>query len=375
MKRSAPSSERAADKLARPDPLVVTEAEIEFFRHHGYLVKPNIVPESVCGHAQDAFESALRRVDPSFSRDPETGEVRCRTPKHTHGIQELGALAHLPCVKDIRLHPNVAAVWHSLLREEDISSSWDRVSYLPSRAARPREKPWPHTDVGPEYWRRKDVGNFASIQSYVQVSRSSVSEPSVLPDPGKDNSPCLVVWEFSHLAHARYFEERGIAKLKRTNWHVYDPETIAAWEKDGKEYLEPAAVERWFSDRSTVPFRRLEIRVPRGGMVFWFSATAHQSTPGHGPALRGSIFERFVIYCCYAPRSLVTKKDAENFRKAIEQRRATSHWPACGHLTLFPRLPHLYSKEAVDEFKAAEAKLMDVQPLHFDAREKQLVPL
>jgi len=380
-KRSGAESE-FSEKKAKVDPLVVTEEERAFFRKHGFLTKLNVVPAEECEDAQARFEDALRVLDPSFSKDV-NGSVKCRTPKHSHGIQEMPKLAFLECVKDIRLHPNVAEVWRSLLRTKDISSSWDRINYLPSFVSDARSKPWHHVDTGPGF----EAEGYVPTQSYVQVSKTSNDEfgrPSLTSKqptgngPDCDGSACIVVWEYSHLAHARYFEKRGITKLKRANWQVYDPETIAEWEKDGKSYISDADLARFFPGEEKVPMRRLEVRAPRGSMTFWYSATAHQSCTGkhvtNGCVFDGSADPRFVVYAAYIPRHLVTKKDADKFRQAMKEMRCTSHWPGAGQVTLFAKTPHLYSKEAVEDYKALEARL-DVPLLQFDARERELVPV
>lgn len=378
-KRSLPDEPASGEKKAKAGPLVVTKEEREFLLKHGYLVKLNVVPDEVCEKAQGEFEAALRVLDPSFEQG-ESGLRRCRTPKHTHGIQEMPKLAHLPCVKDVRLHPNVVELWRSLLQEQDISSSWDRVGYIPSYTSDSRSKPWHHTDVSPGF----HAESYVPIQSYVQVSEiapASIVNTKQQPTGNEgdcDGAPCIVLWEHSHLAHAAYFERRGLAKLARDNWHIYDRETIAEWEEDGRGYISEGNLSRFFRDQAKVPMRRLEIRVPRGGMVFWYSASAHMNTSGkhvtNGCVFDGSAYARFVVYTCFVPRRLVTKKDAEKIRKALKEQRCTSHWPGCDNVSLFAKTPHLYSKEAVAAYKELEAKL-DVPPLAFDARERQLLPL
>ena len=154
--------------------------------------------------------------------------------------------------------------------------------------------------------------------------------------------------------------------------------TVLLEEKDGKSYISDADLARFFPGEEKVPMRRLEVRAPRGSMTFWYSATAHQSCTGkhvtNGCVFDGSADPRFVVYAAYIPRHLVTKKDADKFRQAMKEMRCTSHWPGAGQVTLFAKTPHLYSKEAVEDYKALEARL-DVPLLQFDARERELVPV
>ena len=222
---------------------------------------------------------------------------------------------------------------------------------------------------------------YIPTQSYVQVSATSNDEIGIATttDTGSwtPPSPCIVLWEYSNLAHEGYFKQKGLTKLKRKNWHIYEPETIAEWERDGSSYVSDKDKKRYFpGEMGPIPMRRLEVRVPRGGMVFWQSATAHMNTSGRrlkDGRVQGSPYNRFVIYTCFGPRSLVTKKDRENFRKAMEQQRATSHWP-CIDLTLFAKVPHLYNGDLVKQYKETQERLQ-VPLLAFDARERQLVPM
>lgn len=377
MKRQAESPAAADAKEARPDPLAITAEERRFLQRNGYLVKLGVVPVEECASTQSQFEAALKRIDPTFGRD-DRGRARGKTPKSIHGIQEMGELAHLDCVKRIRLHPNVAAVWRSMLQEQDICSSWDRVNYMPAFST-PGRKPWHHTDVGPGVV----FDNYEPLQAYVQVSPASVDQqPTYKPSHYDSNSPCIVVWRHSHLAHESYFRRNDITKLKVKNWHVYDEATIKEWERDGSPDISDADIERHFcGHRLPIPFERVEIRVPRGAMVFWYSKTAHMNTAGSNlvpnevegawvSGEHGSPYERFVVYSCFGPRRLVSKRDAENMKKALATCRATSHWPCANQVKLFQKVPFRCEEGYLDKVERLAAR-----PLEFDARERSLLPL
>jgi hypothetical protein len=279
----------------------------------------------------------------------------------------MGKLAHQQCIVDIRLHPNVVAVWRSLLKTPNVSSSWDRVNYMPV-TFKENGKPWHHTDVDPAFARRTDVGGYIPVQSYVQVSRTSSSKLRTQPLSGDETGEAsITLWEYSNLAHAEYFKRKGPDfKLKAKNWHIYEPEVVQQWEKDGRDYLPAKHQARAKSEPFPMP--RLEVRAPRGAMVFWLSTTAHMNTAGRQPA-----FPRFVVYVCYGPAQQVTKKDRENFWKAITQQRCTTHWPCAGEVKLFPKTPHLFSADRVDNYKAMEARL-DLKQLTFTPAQRELLP-
>ncbi len=375
MKRQVESADADAVKKARADPLVITEEERRSLQRNGFLVKMNVVSEGECAAAQAEFEAALKRIDPTFGPDSYR-RMRGRTPKSIHGIQEMGELAHLDCVKRIRLHPNVATVWRSVLQEQDICSSWDRVNYMPA-FTKPGRKPWHHTDVSPGF----SADDYEPLQAYVQVSPSSVQCPTYEPSSVDSNSPCIVVWRHSHLAHASYFRRNDITKLKVKNWHVYDEETVKQWERDGSPDLSDADIRQHFGYRREVPFERVEVRVPRGAMVFWYSKTAHMNTAGsylvpnsvEGDWLspeNGSPYERFVVYSCFGPRRLVSKRDSDNMKKALATCRTTSHWPCANQVKLFQKVPFRCEADY-----AEKVKRLDVRPLEFDTRERSLLAI
>lgn len=364
---TAPIPAATAAATASAAHLRITPAERAFLMEHGYLVKLNVVPEADCVRAQDDFEAALKKVNPAAKAASPQRWTKEELPANLSGIQEILKLAHLPCVKDVRLHPNVVSVWRSLLGTNDICSSWDRVNYMPI-GYDDGKRVWHHTDVGPAFARRADVGDYVPIQSYVQVSPTS--SPDVRLEPlgnARTADPCIVLWEYSNLAHAQYFHRKGAHYKAKSdsNWHIYSAATIAEWERDGRAYLP----DRHPAKHRTAPFpmRRLEVRVPRGAMVFWLSATAHMNTSGSCPN------PRFVVYVCFGPRHLVSKRDRENFWTAIREQRCTSHWPCAGESRVFPAMPGYHSNDKGKVFQEMLARL-DVPTLTFTPAELEVVP-
>lgn len=322
----------------------------EHLEQHGWVVVEGVIPKDECTLALQEVERAIERaVGP---QDWAAGKM----PPNKHGIQELGRLAHLPAVRDVRLHFRVAELWREIVAYlvpseagKPISSSWDRICYLPRDGkGRPRDrnKHWGHTDVGPHHDDRPDNLGWLPLQGQIQVS------------PTDDRSAALVVWDRSHLLHGQAFKDLGYERsdqwtaekpADQRNWHIWDPKVVADWESRG--------------------FQRTIVRVPQGGMAFWYSMTAHQSDDG-----RESPLPRLVVYSCFAPRALVRPQDRKNFWKAIEERRATNHWPALGEMRLFPKLPRFYNADDRARYDRIDAALGDVPRLTFTAEQLDLLP-
>jgi hypothetical protein len=84
-----------------------------------------------------------------------------------------------------------------------------------------------------------------------------------------------------------------------------------------------------------------KIKCPKGSLVLWDSRTIHCGSE----ALRGRDKPNFraIIYICYMPRNLSTKKDLEKKQKAFQELRMTTHWPC--KIKLFPKNPRTYGKK------------------------------
>ncbi|MBN9023819.1 MAG: hypothetical protein J0H08_17370 [Rhizobiales bacterium] len=201
-------------------------------------MKLNVIQDYECERIQTTFEEALSLMNPAKQGVSPKNWTKEDLPLNMHGIQETSRLAHLSVIKDVRMHPHVVSCWRSLLRTDDISTSWDRVNYMPV-GYNDGARAWHHTDVGPAFFKRTDLDGYIPIQSYVQLSKTCTNTVRTEPlgnAPTAD--PCIVLWEHSNLAHAEYFRRKGPHfDLKTSNWHIYPAETVAQWEKDGREFL------------------------------------------------------------------------------------------------------------------------------------------
>jgi hypothetical protein len=137
----------------------------------------------------------------------------------------------------------------------------------------------------------------------------------------------LMVLPRGHLWHSA-FAATYPDKIGKDDWFQYEQEQLCAM-AGGAEHVRPIRV---FADV--------------GDLVLWDSRTPHRAAPPAKKLPDGIVArERNVVYTCFEPRRLAPHKAITKKRKAYDERRMTSHWPAA--TKLFPgkvstfRRPHL----------------------------------
>jgi Phytanoyl-CoA dioxygenase (PhyH) len=116
-------------------------------------------------------------------------------------------------------------------------------------------------------------------------------------------SGSLYVLPGSHLLHDEFAAAHPDSAASGKDWHKYTPEQLAFF--------------------GTEPVR---VHGGVGSLVLWDSRTVHSAIPPQ----RGieSPRERCVVYVCYQPRALCSKKNLEKKRDIYENYRMTTHYPA-----------------------------------------------
>lgn len=248
---------------------------------YGYAVIEGVVSLEQCTAAYLAIKTHLRQA----GVDVDSNELKMSSYPNSHGIVQHLEIGQLQEVWDIRTNANVLEVFEEMWGDNDLLSSTDGVCWMPSHY-RGVDRSWLHTDQS-----HKKKGRFC-VQGYTNVLPSDDAA-----------SGSLYVIPGSHLRHAEFSKKF--------------PEAA----KNGKDWYK-------FSEEELEFFGAKPIRVHGGvgSLVLWDSRLAHSAIP---PA-RGveSPRERCVVYVCYQPRLLCSKKNLEKKRAIFEDYRMTTHWPA-----------------------------------------------
>jgi hypothetical protein len=117
---------------------------------------------------------------------------------------------------------------------------------------------------------------------------------------------CLSVLANSHKYHQEFFEAFNI-DTHGSDWHVINNSTNLEW------FLKKGCECKW-------------IMAPKGSLVLWDSRTFHNGTL---PRIERANKDRwrFLIYVCFAPAIMQSKKDRDLLKKAYIENRCTAHWP------------------------------------------------
>jgi ectoine hydroxylase-related dioxygenase (phytanoyl-CoA dioxygenase family) len=285
------------------------ETATETLDNYGVAIIPNILNPEECENLKsevwDYFEHITQTWELPVSRENEKSwrELFKLFPKHSMLHQHFRC-GHSQAVWNVRQNPNVVNVFSEIwkTKPEDLLSSFDGLSFAvpPEITNRGwyRNNTWYHCD---QSFTRP---NFECIQGW--VTAFDVNE--------KDAT--LAFYEGSHKFHADFGTKFEIKNKK--DWYKLTNEE-----------------EQFFIDKGC-PEQR--IKCPAGSLVLWDSRTIHCGTE----AMRGREHANFrlVVYTCYQPRTFATEKQLIKKRKAFEQLRMTSHWPA--KIRLFPKIPYTY---------------------------------
>lgn len=195
-----------------------------------------------------------------------------------HGIYKHHNIGHTEMAWNIRTNKKVKKVFEEIYNTNELIVSFDGACYIDKKCKK-KDKIWTHTDQGPREKKR------ICIQGFVALTDN------------KERS--LVVYEKSHMLHAKYMEDFNITKPD--NWVLID-----------HDYLK------------TIHENKRILNVKAGSLVLWDSRCFHQNQYGSPNSE-----ERIVQYVCYLPKN--HEKNTENNKKKrmkyFLENRTTSHWP------------------------------------------------
>lgn len=202
------------------------------------------------------------------------------TEKHSkinpHGIFKFGEVGHQKHAWYLRTLAEVQAPFKAIWETDELTTGFDGSCWMTSDCKK-KDTIWTHTDQAP------DTKGLACIQGFVALTSN------------KERS--LVVYEGSHLLHAKYMQEKNITGKK--NWLLI-----------AHDYL------------SRIADTRKVLAVSAGSLVLWDSRTFHQNQYGQ----MGE--ERIVQYICFLPKNNPKNTAAQQKKrlKYFAERRTTSHW-------------------------------------------------
>lgn len=332
---------------------VFTKTHLEFLMEHGYVVIPNVVTPEECSEATKDLLKVIDIWDPSGKELP-AGTI--------HGINRL--CAHTQSQWDMRQHPRVVQAftdyWNSRSSikylPEEMVTSMDAFNLIKASSVKRASNCWGHTDQGRDL---KAALDGKCVQGLVN-----------LIDCTGDNDGGLVVWDKGHRAWRGYYEHHPTAKSEG-NWHRYPDEFLKQIEKNGRKYL--AKEDPLAKTSDPVPMERVRVRAPAGALVLWFSATPHQNdAPFQRNKSKPIGNDRAAVYVCMCPKVYLTPSDTKKRKKAFEENRQSSHFPAGGQVKIFGLSFQTYDKE---KYQVQKKKIAEFRAHPYIAKKPRLTKL
>ena len=286
----------------------------ETINNYGVAIIPSVLTDCECVSIIDGqwdyFEHITQNWQIPIKRDDMGSwrQIYELFPLHSMLFQYFNS-GHAQVSWDIRQHSAIIEIFSHFwdVAPDELLVSFDGFSFNvpPEQTGRGwnRNNTWYHTD---QSFERND---FECIQSW--VTGLDVN----------DGDATLAFMEKSNQYHKEfreYKEENNHKFKKNDNWYKLD------------------LIEEQFYLEKGCSYKK--ITCPRGSLVFWDSRTIHCGVE----ALRRREISNFrsIIYLCYMPKKLFSKKDIEKRKKAFLELRTTNHW---GN-KLFGKNPRTYGK-------------------------------
>ena len=288
--------------------IATKESLKSIIKEYGVAIIPNILSkeeiEDFRNGARDYFKHISQTWDNPIDiyNITKGSEFYNLYPSHGMLIQHWN-IGHAQFVWNLRTNVKIVDIFSHFwdCKNEDLLVSFDGVSFNPPPELTNKgwgRKHWLHTDQS--YTRN----NFECIQSW--ITGFDVYE----------GDATLMFMEKSHLYHQKFAQE--FKKEDKKDWYkLTDEET------------------RYYLDKGCELKR---ITCPVGSIVFWDSRIIHCGA--NAIKKRKQMNNRLVVYLCYMPRKLSSKKELLKKQKAFEELRMTSHWPT--KVKLFPKNPRTY---------------------------------
>lgn len=284
----------------------------EILNKFGVAIIPRVINEEQCANTiskkWDYFEHISQTWEVPINRnDKKSWKSFWKLfPKHSMLHQHFG-VGHTQAVWDLRQNPDIVNIFAKFwdVEPEDLLVSFDGFSFHPppevTGRGHYRGNTWYHTD---QSFLRPD---FECVQTWVTA------------EDVEEGDATLAFYEGSNKYHAEF--EKIFETKDKSDWHKLTPD-------QEQFYIEKGCQEK-------------RIKCPKGSLVAWDSRTIHCGSESFKNRKKKKW--RSVVYLCYQPRSLAKEAMLKKKRKALNDLRTTSHWPA--KPKLFAKNPRTYGGE------------------------------
>ncbi|KAK4611586.1 hypothetical protein CLAFUW4_12679 [Fulvia fulva] len=262
----------------------------------GYVVIPNIIPQSSCENFVEQAWQWLESFPHGFKRDDRSTWTAEHLPSgHRNGLYNRYCVNHEDFVWKIRAEPNIVKVFEQVWGTDDLIASFDGMNVsLPVNDKTGRTdveitEAWPHIDQDPR--------TIEDLELYQGIANMAPNGPE---DGG------LVVLEGSHKLHQQHFDEVG----------GFRSEEDIGVGKNGYNFISKDA--DWYRAKGC---KEVKICANAGDLILWDSRTIHWNCSPTGSQTR------FISYVCYCPRNKMSQELLARKRDIFEARKGTTHWP------------------------------------------------
>ena len=287
----------------------------EVLDKYGVAIIPTVINKNECSEMKNSVWNFFEHITKNWKNPIQRSnidswkEIYKLFPMHSMLIQYFG-IGHCQASWNLRQNEKIANIFAKIwnVEKEDLLVSFDGMSFgLPPEQTNRgwfRGNTWYHSD---QSYTNSD---FQCVQSWItgrDVKRGDAT---------------LAFMEGSHKYHQEFKERFEITDKK--DWYLL---------KKGVE-----GGEQFYRDKGC-SYKR--IMCPRGCLVLWDSRTIHCGSEAMRERKNPNI--RCIIYLCYMPRSMATPAQLKKKRKALEELRATTHWPCKSKL--FGKNPRTFGNE------------------------------
>lgn len=264
----------------------------------GYTVIPNVLSAEKCAEHRASLDAYLLKMninvhDPSLRQSHYPG---------IHGIIQHLEVGHSNAAWSVRQEENVTHVFEEIFGDNDLLVSFDGVCVMLPYVRDDPSKRWTHVDQS-----HKRLGR-RCIQGYVNLAAST-----------DERTGSLAVVPGSHKKHSAFAQAHPDATKNNDDWYKFKDKEV--------------------EELGCGPLVRVHGEI--GSLVLWDSRTAHQNIAPPRSVIEA--IQRYVVYVCYQPRSLISKRDLAKKQKAFDDYRMTKHWPS-SRVSLFDANWRTYGK-------------------------------